>query len=485
MIIPIVIAIVVGLYIYHLYNMSPLQHIPGHRQFLPRWFPVIPWLNPYPFRLRFNAIDIELKRSLNLQVGVIKQCYGLTGSRILISDANLLKEILLSNPKKYTKPNERYNIFEDYGPNILTLNGEPWRRQRKLCDPAFGPNNLRLLTHVTNVSTIAEMKSWEDGLVLDIDASMSSITLDIISKAGFGYDIKKIKQPNNMRPFRDVIRDAISGKVLITKVLVPETVRRVFEYMPFDNFALNVKKIAADLEVYLKMIVEYRKKATEESYDLLSLLLTMDDENSEMNEMEIISNSFIFLLAGHDTTSCQLAWTLYELSNHQSMQERLYQENVKILGDREATMEDYEKMTFTNNVIRESLRLHPPVHGILKTNVEKVNLGGFELQPDTNLLLNIYSVQRDERYWKNALTFDPDRWDHDEKIVTCSYLPFSTAERKCIGWQFSLVESCVILTQIMKNFTVHNKNPSKEEPKCAMGIVAKPLGLELYFKKRK
>lgn len=301
----------IALYALHWYKTLPYSHIPGHTQFFQKYFPKLPFLNPYGFKKRFTDIDIELRKNLDPKVGITKQIYAFGMNRVIISDPDLVKEILITRAKEFPKPQERYSIFEDYGPNILSSVGEEWRKQRKLCDPAFSQKNLEYLTEVSYDATMEQISKWKDGDFIDVEGDISLITFDIISKAGFGYNEKDIdvkKLPKNIAPFKETIKVSVQPSTLITKFLVPPTLLKIMEYLPFDNIAKKLKTTRDDLEVYLKLIIQNRKESKEkENYDLLTLLLQSNDEKEVLTNQEVISNTFIFLLAGHETTATSLS----------------------------------------------------------------------------------------------------------------------------------------------------------------------------------
>lgn len=174
------------------------------------------------------------------------------------------------------------------------------------------------------------------------------------------------------------------------------------------------------------------------------------------------------------------------MAKNPKLQEECYQEVVNVLKGKKMTYSDYDKLELINGVVQESLRLHPPVHGVIKENPNPLTIGGVHIPEKTIVLLNFFSLQRDPRYWKNPLEFNPHRWK-DEKPQFGTYFPFSGGQRKCIGFSFSLLESCIILATIIQNFTIHmtKEKMNGPPPERTNGIVGKPIGLEIFLQKRK
>jgi cytochrome P450 len=167
---------------------------------------------------------------------------------------------------------------------------------------------------------------------------------------------------------------------------------------------------------------------------------------------------FIMLAAGHETTATQLAWTLLELAQNPDLTKRLQEEVDTVLPNkRKPTHDDFEKLKFLNSCVKESLRLHPPVTAVPKKLEKPFTIAGYKLPKDTFVWANIHAIHRDPEYWPEPEKYNPDRF-YDEtlskQIHPLSYLPFSGGLRKCIGFQFSYVESCMILARFAQFFSV-------------------------------
>eukprot|EP01080_Neovahlkampfia_damariscottae_P004059 gene4059-7348_t len=487
------IVLFIVLFAFGLWTINTIIHLlgytryPGSFSFLPRFLPKIPIINPDGMK-KFHETDIELrKQNPDLSNYPFLSMATPTMQRFVVSDANVVKELFLNSAKEFPKPQDRMEkAFGIYGPNILTENGESWRKHRLLCNPAFSKKNLELLTTVSHFATTKEMESWKENESIDVNEAMNNITLEIILKAGFGYNLdNKIKIGEYT--FKENVKMIIDSLIYI--FLAPGFVRSFLSMLPFKTKETKVNNVIKDFEAYVDEIIKKHENSNDLTlnYDLLSLLLTSKDEEQVLTQKEVKADSFIFLLAGHDTTSSQLSWSLFELAKRPEMQEKIFNEVKSIDSTKEPTLEDYESLEYTSWIVNESLRLHPPIQGVIKTNSKKRTFHGekYDLTVPANetFLINILSLHTDERYWDEPMEFNPERWSKPIKNK-CAYLPFSMGSRKCIGSTFSLIESNIILATIVKNFKVVLEDESFV-PKSQFGIVAKPSDLQLKFQRRK
>jgi cytochrome P450 len=462
-----------------------LRKYPGYTQFLPKYFPKIPYLNPYGME-RPTVIDIEIRKNNPKFEGFpfIVQNPFFGEYRLVVSDASVVREIMLNNFKEFPKLKDRMElIFGQYGSNILISEGDEWRKHRILCNPAFSKNNLELLTKVSFDETLKEIQTYSDGKVVDVNSSMNNITLNIILKAGFGYNLDESVKFGKFS-FKENIEKILSPFNLIFQLLCPSFIKSILYYLPFETIQHKHLDNIKDFGDYIDAIIKKQTNEKQQNYDLLSLLLTSKDGEQVLTNQEVKADSFIFLLAGHDTTACQLSWSLYEIAKNQEIQNKLYREITENVKET-PKLSDFENLKYTSWVVNESLRLHAPIQGVVKESSKAMTLKGekheLKIIPGLKFLINFKSIHTDPRYWKDPLEFKPERFS--ESINPSTFLPFSLGPRKCIGMQFSLVESSIILATLLKRFSVHLVDSNV--PEEMLGIVSKPKDLKLIFKERK
>ncbi len=160
------------------------------------------------------------------------------------------------------------------------------------------------------------------------------------------------------------------------------------------------------------------------------------------------------LLAGHETTALALSWTWYLLSLHPEVEAKLHEELLKVLGDRAPTVDHLPRLRYTEMVIKESLRLYPPAWGVSREAIAACEIGGYRVPAGTQLLIVLWAMHRDPRYFRDPEAFDPARWEGglSKRVPKHAYLPFGAGPRVCIGGSFAMTEALLLLATIAKGF---------------------------------
>jgi cytochrome P450 len=479
----------------HLLAVKRLKHIPGVTQFL------LPYISIPGIEKHISTSNKQFYKGLykiTKTYAANGVCKYVTYDRpvVLLSDPEHIKHVFVKKSKDYPKPSMRmYNAFDIFGPNILSANGDLWRKHRVLCNHAFNDEHNVWLANITN-DTMYDIVTnlWkQDSFELDINESMTKITLQIMGLAGFGVDLQAMQGKSTFDTSRYTmsLREALtiaSGEGIIYRLRFPSWVFK----LPISSIK-RVKEGIENTDRYIDDIINSRISDSEQRYDLLSLLVSArdDDQGQGFTRLEIKSDAFIFLFAGHDTTSSQLSWTSWLLASHPEIQEKIYQEVKSVFGDREKlTFDDYTRLEYTNCVVRESMRLFPPVTHVLKEAAKDDEIGGYHIPQGTLININFYALHHSEKYWKDPEVFRPERFDkqHISEVNQLAYLPFSLGSRKCIGFMFSLTESAFIIAHLIRNFKFELTNKQKEtnwEPVPEQMITMKPKELSLQLTRRK
>jgi cytochrome P450 len=187
------------------------------------------------------------------------------------------------------------------------------------------------------------------------------------------------------------------------------------------------------------------------------LLLAQDeDDGGFMTDKQVRDEAITLFGAGHETTSNALMWTFYCLSEHPEVEARLHAEVDSVLGDRPPTLEDLPRLPYTEMVIKEAMRLYPPAWATAREPNTDVVIGGWPVRPGEVILLNIYGVHRDARFFPDPERFDPERFrpENEKLIPKYAYLPFGSGPRVCIGNAFAMMEARLILATIAQRFAL-------------------------------
>ena len=173
-----------------------------------------------------------------------------------------------------------------------------------------------------------------------------------------------------------------------------------------------------------------------------------------MTDQQLRDEAMTLFMAGHETTANTLAWVWYLLANHPEAETLLHAELDLVLGDRPPTIADLPRLTYTGQVVTEALRLYPTVWMVGRENIEPVELGGYTIPTGTTVFMPQWTIHRDPRWFDEPESFRPERWAHglQEQIHRYAYFPFGGGPRICIGNNFALMESALLLATIARRF---------------------------------
>ena len=216
-----------------------------------------------------------------------------------------------------------------------------------------------------------------------------------------------------------------------------------------------LKGVRALDEIVYGIIQERRASGVGD--DLLSdMLRAQDVDGSQMTDKQLRDEVMTLLLAGHETTALTLSWAWYLLAKHPEAQAKLHEEGDKMLSGRLPSAPDLGQLTYTNNVVRETMRLYPPAYVMTRRAAETVEIGGYVLPAESNVILSPWVTHRDPRFFPNPEAFEPERWSagKEQTIPKFAYFPFGGGPRVCIGNAFALMEAAVLLASVAQRFHI-------------------------------
>jgi len=191
--------------------------------------------------------------------------------------------------------------------------------------------------------------------------------------------------------------------------------------------------------------------------DILDILIETKDEETgkEFTDSQLRDQVLTFLMAGHETTSTAITWTLYELTKHPEIQKKLHEEVDTILGGNPVkSFDQIEQLKYLNMVVKESLRFYPPIPIVLRRVVNDDIIQGYKIPKDIMVIISPYAIHHNPKYWDNPETFDPDRFSEENNKDRHPYawIPFIAGDRNCIGFKFALLEFKVIIAMLFQKF---------------------------------
>ena len=366
-----------------------------------------------------------------------------------------VKYVLQDNAQNYKRSIYFEFIKPLVGEGLLTSEGDFWRRQRRLAQPAFHRQRIQTFAEQMTTLTSQMLARWGEHRVadkpLDVAAEMMRLTLGIVSQALFSTDVSA-----EADEVGQAMADGLehinhrSRHPLSLPGWVPTPRNR--------RFAQAIHTLDA---IVFKIIEERRhdeKDHHEEKDhgDLLAMLLqARDEETGEgMTNRQLRDEVMTFILAGHETTAITLTWAWYLLSKHPHVEQRLRAELDAVLSGRTPTFEDLPQLTYTRMVVEEALRLYPPAWSVSRNTIGEDEICGYHIPANSVISVSPYTIHRHPEFWDNPEGFDPERFTPDQaaKRPRYAYFPFGGGQRQCIGNEFALMEAQLVLAQVAQQY---------------------------------
>ena len=416
----------------------PLQRAPG-----PRGAPL--------FGSLFDAWRDPLKLLLNgarEHGNVVRFRFG-RYEYLLVNGASEIQHVLVKNQKNYRKSRSYQGVKLVLGEGLLTSEGEYWRRQRRLAQPAFHMDRLRGLASTMAEHTGEVVERWtalaETGRTLDVHDEMMRLTFRVVGKTLCGSDVEKDAQ---------TIGAALTVAVRFANDYVEQLVR-VPRWVPTPK-NLRFRRAMETLDALVYRLIEDHRTAADKEGDLLAMLMSATDETGgeRMTPKQLRDEVMTLVLAGFETTANALTWTLYLLSQHPDAARQVEEEAHRVLGGRPATFEDLPRLEITERVLQESMRLYPPAWCFEREAIEADAVGGYAIPGGTTIAICPYVLHRNAAYWESPEAFDPERFAPERSTARSrfAYLPFGDGPRICIGKGFAMMEAKIILAMLADHF---------------------------------
>jgi cytochrome P450 len=357
-----------------------------------------------------------------------------------------IEEILATNAKNFRKAMSlRSNFFHRLvGNGLVTSEGDFWRRQRRLAQPAFHRQRISSYGDVMVEYTKRTIDGWQEAEERDLHRDMMRLTLEIVVKTLFDADVSK-DADNVGRVLSEVVKPFASQATLkwILDNRMPTPGHRRFH------------QAVGEIDRIVYRIIAERRQAGYDKGDLLSMLLQAhDDDGSQMTDAQLRDEVMTLFLAGHETTALALGWTWYLLATHKEVEEKFHDEIDRVLSGRLPQTSDMPNLPYTEMIAKETLRLYPPAYAVGREAIEECELGGYRIPRKSQIFAFQWATQRDPRFYENPEDFSPERWtpEFSERLPKYAYFPFGGGPRQCIGNYFAMMEIILLLATIGQRF---------------------------------
>ncbi len=371
----------------------------------------------------------------------------------LVSEPTLIKHVLQDNHPNYRK-GERYQnaLGPLFGSGLLTSEGDAWKRQRRMVQPAFKRERHEQFATAFQVCTQAAVEHWRLAArartPIDIRDEMIRLTMSALMRALFGRDtgthVESLGSSFLVAQHELKIAAAFSPVRLPAWIPTPGRVR--------------FGKALSEIDTFIARLVDERRKLGPNDSDIVSTLIYAQDEETgaPMSDLQLRDEIVTLLAAGHDTVAEALTWTLYLLSIHQDVQQRLQTELDAQASEGTDGVSDATHTPYLDMVLQESMRLYPPIWGFLRTAIGQDRIGGCSIPAGARVIISPYVVHRSRQIWERPDDFWPEHFSekHAAERHRFAFFPFSAGPRQCIGGGFATLEIRIMSAGLLRAFNL-------------------------------
>lgn len=405
------------------------------------------------------------------------------GQATILGAPELVKQVLVDRYSKYQQKSQTYSVLRILmGNGLVTSEGEFWRGQRKLVQPAFHRRRLDAIFAMKVERTLDTLAAIAPAAAarqsLDLTPILSQLTLDIISRAMFSSDVQGAAADVS-RHIHKLNAHALRLLRNPLLFLLPKRLRFPGNFGPVGSLKA--------LERIVTGIIQSRRKNPETRDDLLSMLLSACEEETGrgMSDAQLRDEVMTIFVAGHETTANAMAWLLYLVSKHPEVEEQLLAEIQSKWPAEGLTPANIHDFTYTRQVIEESLRVFPSIWSIGRRCTEDDALAGYQIPVGMNVVTPIFYFHWSERFWKNPNKFDPARFSPEQRPPADQmiYFPFGAGPRSCIGNHFAMQELMIMTILFHKQFRFALKENFQVQPDPLITLRPK-YGLHMRLQSR-
>ncbi len=372
-----------------------------------------------------------------LQLGLTPAC--------LIVNPDYIEQIL-KDRNSFIKSRGFRALKTLLGEGLLTNEGESWFRQRRLAQPVFHQKKINGYGKMMVEYSEAITENWVDGEIRDVHADMMSVTLKIVMKCIFNQDVSE-GEAKNVSHALDVAMNWFENKRKQNFL--------IWEWFPRPE-NIRYRNAIKKMDESIYSLIQQKRQSSEEGKDLLSMLMQArdEDDNSQMSDKQLRDEVATLMLAGHETTANALSWTWMLLAQHPQVEDKLWDELKTVLDGRLPTVEDLPQLQYANMVIKESMRLYPPVAIFGRETVSDYQLDDYEIPAGCVVMMSQWVMHRHPKYFDNSEEFIPERWENDleKRLPRGVYIPFGDGPRICIGKGFAMMEAVLILATVAQKY---------------------------------
>jgi cytochrome P450 len=353
-------------------------------------------------------------------------------SAYVIRNPDYAHHVLRKNWQNYARGQAIKRFALLLGNGIIVSEGEFWKRQRRMVQPAFHRNAVAALMGVVTAANTALLERWHqaarEGQSVNVTRDVSRMVLEVTLRAIFGTDYRQVAEPFN---------------------ILSEESSRDLQFA--QTFRLLRKLVGA--------VVAERRSTGRSDGDILGMLIEARDRKSGqgMSDPQVVNEVMTLVVAGHETTATTLNWSWYLLSKHPDIEQKMSEELDSVCTNGTPSLEGLSKFSYTRYVLEEAMRLYPPLWLMTRKAVDDDQLGEYFVPAGTEIYIPMYFIQRNPALWDDADRFDPDRFDPSggEMRHELAQMPFGAGPRNCVGESLARLEMQIHLMTIARKLRLH------------------------------
>ncbi len=368
---------------------------------------------------------------------------------VVLTGPDIVTEAL-DRPEDFTRIPAQDAVAMIAENGLVQSEGELWEQQRSIMAPAFSGRQVTAYANTTGRRIHERAGQWVDmgTQETDLHREMTSLTVRVASEILLGEDIGKARADQFHEWMRIAGEEFEFGLETVLPNWVPTRTSPAFR-----DAATGIRELSEEL-------IEGRRAALADGEepdtpDMLTMLLRAEKNHDvEFSENQIRDEVATFLIAGHETTALSLTYTLSLLSWHPEAKQRVRAEATEALGDGPPTHDDLSNLQYTKRAYREALRLYPPAWAVFRQANGNVELGEYAIEDGSAIIMPLWTIHRDGRYFEDPETFDPDRWERRDPNSVAAYRPFSSGPHACIGQGFAMAGATLVLARLVRDFDI-------------------------------
>jgi cytochrome P450 len=395
---------------------------------------------------------------------------------VVLNHPEAIRHVLVDQPRRYTKSRNYNGLKLVLGQGLLTSEGDLWRRQRKLAQPAFHHEKLAGFADTMVRCTDAMLLRWSSMSELDVHKEMMRLTFRIVAKTLFGVEVEDHAQ---------AMAEALG-------VVVRFAEHHVESLLPMPTWVptpgnVRFRRAMRTLDRLVQQIIDERRRSGAPGGDLLAMLLASRDASTDEPTADALLRDEVMtvVLAGHETTANALTWAWYLLATHPDVAERVRAEVEHVLADRAPGPSDLPRLQTVMHVVQEAMRLYPPVWSFERQAIEDDVVLGYAVPRGTIVGVSPYVLHRSPAWWDAPNQFDPDRFSAERSAgrPRYAYVPFGAGPRVCIGASFAMMEAQIVVAMVARRFALGVE--SGRAPELELDVTLRPKsGLRMLVSPR-